>query len=78
MVAHPRTSKPHRLTDEQRRDMFENGSHLIEEAVARGVALAIEDHRRAGNPIVVWRDGKIVWIPADQIPPLGEPGIDEA
>jgi hypothetical protein len=25
-------------------------------------------HRRLGNPIAVWRDGRVVWIPPDQIP----------
>jgi hypothetical protein len=24
-------------------------------------------HKRLGNPIVVWRDGKVVWIPAEEI-----------
>ena len=25
------------------------------------------DHKRTGDPIVIWRDGKVVKIPADQI-----------
>jgi hypothetical protein len=28
---------------------------------------ALLDHKRTGDPIVVWRDGKVVWIPADEI-----------
>ena len=24
-------------------------------------------HKRLGNPIVVWRDGKVVWVPAEEI-----------
>jgi hypothetical protein len=31
--------------------------------VRRGVARALEELRRAGRSIVVWKDGKIVWIP---------------
>jgi len=38
-----------------------------EEALKKAVADAIADHKRSGDPIVIWRDGKIVKIPADQI-----------
>ena len=31
-------------------------------AVARGVAEAIDRHRARGEPIVVWLDGKVVWL----------------
>ncbi|MHB1559911.1 MAG: hypothetical protein ACYC61_20875 [Isosphaeraceae bacterium] len=24
-------------------------------------------HKRLGQPIVVWREGKVVWIPAEEI-----------
>jgi len=44
----------------------------IDIGVRRGVARALEEHRRAGRSIVVWQDGKIVWIPPEQIPPLVE------
>ncbi len=27
----------------------------------------LERHKRLGNPIVVWRDGKVVWVPAEEI-----------
>jgi hypothetical protein len=27
----------------------------------------LDRHERLGNPIVVWRDGKVVWIPAEEI-----------
>jgi len=48
----------------------------FEIGVRRGVAQALEEHRRAGRSIVVWKDGKIVWIPPEQIPPLAEETID--
>ena len=38
-----------------------------EEALKKAVADAIADHKRSGDPIVIWRDGKVVKIPADQI-----------
>lgn len=61
-----------RLTNEQRAAILHNRSPEIDAAIARGVARAIEDHRRAGNPIAVWRDGRVVWIPPEEIPPLRE------
>lgn len=38
-----------------------------EEAFKRAVAEAIAEHKRAGHPIAVWRNGKVVHVPADQI-----------
>ena len=38
-----------------------------EEALRKAVAEAIAEHRRNGVPIAIWRDGKVVRIPADQI-----------
>ena len=38
-----------------------------EEALKKAVAKAIADHKRTGDPIVIWRDGKVVKIPAEQI-----------
>jgi hypothetical protein len=36
-------------------------------ALHKGVVQAMIRHKRLGNPIVVWRDGKVVWIPAEEI-----------
>lgn len=41
-----------------------------EEALKQAVAEAIEEHRRTGVPIVVWKDGRVQVIPADSIAPL--------
>ena len=38
-----------------------------EEALKKAVADIIADHKRSGDPIVIWRNGKIVKIRADQI-----------
>ena len=38
-----------------------------EEALKKAVAETIADHKRAGDPIVIWRDGEIVQIPPEQI-----------
>jgi hypothetical protein len=39
----------------------------VAEALKKAVADTIADHKRTGDPIVIWRDGKVVKIPADQI-----------
>jgi hypothetical protein len=39
---------------------------VVEEA-GRAIREAIRDHRRAGNPIAQWRDGRVVLIPPEQI-----------
>lgn len=40
----------------------------VEKAMRVAVARTIEDHRRSGDPIVVWRSGRVVKIPANRIP----------
>lgn len=36
-------------------------------AIAKGVRAAIRRHKLLGESIVVWRDGKVVWIKAEDI-----------
>lgn len=40
----------------------------IDEALARAVRAALIDHKHAGNPVAVWRDGRVVWIQPEDIP----------
>ena len=41
-------------------------SQAVREALAR--------HRRLGNPVAIWRDGRVQWIRPEDIPPgLGDP-----
>jgi hypothetical protein len=42
-------------------------AYRAEEALRRAVAEAIAEHRRNGVPIAIWRNGKVVRIPADEI-----------
>jgi hypothetical protein len=37
-------------------------------AMRQAVREALLDHHRAGNPIAVWRDERVVWIQPDDIP----------
>ena len=48
---------------------------LAEEALKKAVARTIADHKRTGDPIVIWRDGKVVKIPAGQIE-VREPEVE--
>lgn len=43
-----------------------------------GVALAAEEHRLAGVAVVIWQDGKVVEIPANEIPPIDPRFLDDA
>lgn len=48
-----------------------NGDSLlqaIDRGVRKGIRAAVLRHKREGHPIVVLRDGKVVEIPADEIP----------
>jgi hypothetical protein len=44
----------------------------VEAAVKRAVRKALQDHKRTGDPIVVYEEGEVRWIPANEIrlPPL--------
>jgi hypothetical protein len=39
----------------------------ITDALASGVREALKRHKQAGNPVVVWRDGKMTWIKPEEI-----------
>ena len=45
--------------------------HLVsvkaEQALKKAVAKTIRDHARTGDPVVIWRNGKVVWVPAKQL-----------
>lgn len=47
----------------------------IDSALRAAVRAAVQDHKRAGNPIAVWRDGRVVWLSPEEIPdpPAAEP-----
>jgi monomeric isocitrate dehydrogenase len=47
-------------------DIFREGTP-IDKALREGVRKALIRHKEAGNPVVVWRDGKIVWLKPEEI-----------
>lgn len=55
---------------EQQRDIariFAEG-RLIDQAIAASVKKALQEHKRAGNPIAVWQNGGVVWVEPEFIP----------
>jgi len=46
--------------------LFADGRE-IDAALARAVRKALLEHKRAGNPIAVWQDDRVVWIPPEEI-----------
>lgn len=37
-------------------------------ALRQAVHEALLDHKRTGDPVAIWRDGRVVWVPAEEIP----------
>lgn len=38
-----------------------------ERALKKAVRLVVEDHKRTGDPVVIWRNGKVARISASQL-----------
>ena len=47
-------------------DVFTNTERVMA-AIRQAVREALLDHKRAGNPVAIWRDGKSVVIPPEEI-----------
>lgn len=39
----------------------------LDAAVERAVRKALLVHKKLGNPVASWEDGKVLWIPPEQI-----------
>jgi hypothetical protein len=39
----------------------------MDRALGRAVRQAVLQHKRAGNPVAIWREGKVVWVNPDEI-----------
>jgi hypothetical protein len=38
-----------------------------EHALRRAVAKLIAEHKQTGEPLAIWRDGRVVMVPPDQL-----------
>ena len=48
----------------------------IERALRAAVRDALQRHKRDGDPVAVWREGRVVWLSPDQIPNAGDESSD--
>ncbi len=48
-------------------EIFADGT-LIDLALKQAGESALWRHKQAGNPVAVWREGKVLWIPPEEIP----------
>ena len=57
------------MTSEPRipRDLFTAHAREVQEVFGRAVRHALLAHKRAGNPIAVWKNGKVVIVPPEEI-----------
>jgi hypothetical protein len=39
----------------------------VDRAMRRAVAEALKEHKRKGHSVVIWRDGKVVRVPPEEI-----------
>ena len=39
----------------------------ITQALKKAVKQALLTHKQNGNPVATWQDGKVVWIPPEEI-----------
>jgi hypothetical protein len=44
----------------------------FQEAARKAVRAALLEHKRHNNPVAVWRDGKVVIVPPEEISETGE------
>jgi hypothetical protein len=42
-------------------------TEAITRAIQKGVLNAVHEHIRAGQPMCSWQDGKVVWLPAEEV-----------
>lgn len=62
MAAHPEP-RPDLLR------VFQEGTE-VDEALRRAGREAIRRHKRGGVPLVVWKDGRVVHVPPEELPDL--------
>ena len=44
-----------------------NDTEEVTRRFKQAVHDALLDHKRAGNPVAIWRDGKVIIVPPDEI-----------
>ncbi len=52
--------------------IFADG-HQIDEALRSAVRQVIRKHRKYNAPVVIWRNGRTAWVPADDLKTTAQP-----
>jgi hypothetical protein len=60
-------SKQASSNDQQRAQRLAE-AEAVEAAVQEAVLEALLEHKRAGNPVASWQDGKVIWVMPNDIP----------
>lgn len=47
-------------------DLLYDNERLLQ-AMEQAVRETVREHKLLGQPIVVWRDGQVVWVPPEEI-----------
>jgi isoaspartyl peptidase/L-asparaginase-like protein (Ntn-hydrolase superfamily) len=47
--------------------IFRKEGHVIDEALRKGVRDALLRHKAHGNPVAIERDGKVIWVRAEDL-----------
>ena len=47
--------------------IFVEDGQLIDEALRQGVKDALLRHKKEGLPVAIYRDGKTVWVPPEEL-----------
>ena len=61
------TRKPRTVSSRKRKASPHVSAERIVAVANRAVRKALREHKRAGNPVAVWRDGKIVVLQPEEI-----------
>ena len=59
--------KTNHLQTEDEISIILNDVSTVTKAIQTGINTALLRHKQSGNPICVWRDGKVIWIAPDKI-----------
>ncbi len=58
------------MNKEKKRPVPSKRGKELERKINEAVREALLDHQRAGNPVAVWQNGKVVIVPPSKIPDL--------
>ncbi len=61
---------PVRFVAEIDADSRFSSDEVVDPLIRTAMRRAVAEHKRRGNPIAVWKDGRVVQIPPEEIPPL--------